>query len=171
MAETAGHFIVGPQAVVSVGDVAHLLPDFGAKYPGGWSWLEKKLASTHSDSTNLWLLVDDAKIFALAIESLKQVRTRKLSTFVVASDRRGIGYGRCLLRHLQDEWCRRDVEQVHVTIDETDLATQSFFVRNHFTVDRGACVRYGARRLDTVFRWSRQTQPSNDFAVPADTVR
>ncbi len=164
--------IVGPHITASVSDVRPLFPDFDSRYVNGWAWLDRKLDDSSSGSANVWLMLQDAAIVALAIESLKESRSRKLSTFVVAPGQRNKGYGLRLLSHLRSQWCSYDVDRVHVTIDEKDLHTQEFFLKNHFQEELGALVPYGQRGMDKVFSWQQDRgQPGRDSLLTSHAIR
>jgi GNAT superfamily N-acetyltransferase len=158
--------ISGPLSRVAIVDVAPLLPQFELKYPGGWKWLDRRLADADGGETRLWLSIVGQQIAALAIEAPKGPRRSKLSTFVVGSRFRGRGVGSLLIEALQYDWLARDVEDVHVTIDRGDRPTQTFFARSGFTANPDVLIPYGEDRYDGLWNWSAL----NDRLVDAAAV-
>jgi hypothetical protein len=60
-----------------------LLPALGEKYPGGCTWLERRLYDVSAGRAFLLAAHFGGAVAALAIETPKGLHIRKLSTFVV----------------------------------------------------------------------------------------
>ncbi len=158
--------IIGGAATrVPLSDVARLLPDFDGKYPGGWRWLEQRLAQADHGDARIWLALAHGEIAALAIDTPKGARHSKLSTFVVGAEHRGFGIGAALIETLRWDWLRRDVVETHVTIDQNDDATQTFFARSNFSLNPWVSIAYGEARHDRLWRWRADEDPLIDAAA------
>lgn len=133
--------------------VRTLLAPIDVKYPGGFIWLDKRLRDIADGRADLWQLTSGGILAALAIVTPKGRHQSKLSTFIVAEQIRNRGVGSQLLTQLKWHWLENDIDTVHVTVDESDLATGSFFSRNAFRPIEASSVSYGHERCDRVFRW------------------
>lgn len=140
--------------------VRTLLAPIDVKYPCGFIWLDKRLDDIADGRADLWQLTSGGILAALAIVTPKGRHQSKLSTFIVAEHIRNRGVGRQLLAQLTWHWLENNIDSVHVTVDESDLETGSFFSRNGFHPMEASSVSYGHERRDKVFRWK-----SADFGL------
>ena len=107
---------------------------------------------------------------ALAAETTKGPRSRKISTFWVAEHYRGRGYGSFLLETRINDWTRSGVEQAHVTVRETRAEQlERLFLPRGFERRLVAVDRYGSGRDEVVLAWSsaesRTSRVTNTPAV------
>jgi N-acetylglutamate synthase-like GNAT family acetyltransferase len=131
-----------------------LLSALGEKYPGGWTWLERRLDDVSAGKAFLFAPHFGGAVAALAIETPKGLHIRKLSTFVVASHWRRQGMGTVLLTSLRRSWLAKEIDSAYVTIDKSDISTQEFFRKNGFVPDPNILIPYGEARFDRLFRWA-----------------
>jgi N-acetylglutamate synthase-like GNAT family acetyltransferase len=162
---------MGPMQVKSVArprpsDVMPLLPALGEKYPGGCTWLERRLYDVSAGRAFLLAAHFGGAVAALAIETPKGLHIRKLSTFVVSSHWRRQGLGTALLTSLRRSWLAREIDSAFVTIDRNDAPTQEFFRKNGFVPDPNILIPYEQARFDRLFRWAAANDPlANSTAV------
>jgi GNAT superfamily N-acetyltransferase len=140
-------------AGLECGRIAEFLFCLGDKYPGGLDWLDRRLDDIGAGRAQLFRVMAGADLAALAIETPKGRHYKKLSTFIVSPLYRRVGVGGRLITALQSSWLRNGIDQVHVTIDSRDSATQSFFETYDFHQLPSGLVDYGQDRLDAVFIW------------------
>lgn len=117
----------------------------GDRYPGGLDWLERRLDDIETGRADLWQVCEDRRTLGWAIVTPKGLHQVKLSTFYIAAGVRGLGLGSKLLGALVTDWQRRDILSAHVTVDEGDFATCSFFEVQGFTPLPGSSRAYGER--------------------------
>src|SRR5436305_11901806 len=91
-------------------------------YPNGHQWLDRRLSDVESRRAECWVVDVDRRIAAVAIETPKQWRRKKLSTFWVAPCFRRIGIGRSLLRFEIARWLRDEQREIAVTVDTGRLS-------------------------------------------------
>jgi GNAT superfamily N-acetyltransferase len=130
------------------------LASIADKYPDGGGWLERRFDDLARGRGEIAALMSGPSAAAWAIVTPKGMRRHKLSTFLVAPHARHRGLGRSLLAWLQARWWAEEIERVHVTVDELDLATRRFFEANGFSLAGGEGVDYGPGRRDLVYLWS-----------------
>lgn len=139
-----------------------------AKYPGGLSWLERKLDAAGRGGCEILALEYDGQPVAWAVISPKGRFRRKLSTFLVEDYARHCGIGHTFLEKLKSRWHQTHVDRVHVTVDVLDLDTQRFFLSAGFSAPACPRIRYGGEREDLLLIWDagRDQRPS-----PGETLK
>jgi GNAT superfamily N-acetyltransferase len=133
------------------------LAPIGSKYPSGLEWLEGRLDAIAAGKAQMAVALWDGRPAAWSILTPKGAHRLKLSTFLVAPQMRRQGIGASLLVALQSSWRSQGIEQVHVTIDEGDPSTRSFFEAYGFLQLPDAWVSYGDGRRDSVYVWTPET--------------
>lgn len=131
-----------------------VVPDLIKRYANGQNWLERRLDDLANDRAYAMGIVTGSRLVALALLTPKGAHAVKLSTFAVAPPFRSTGIGRTLLQALQRKWLADDIDRVHVTVDQNDLSTTRFFLKNDFAQVGDTLVNYGEHRWDTVLSWS-----------------
>ena len=144
--------------------VVRLLADLDRKYPGGLSWLDKRLNDVDLGRAYADLLIVRSRIAAVSIVTPKGRRRSKLSTFFVCPAYRKHGLGTRLIKVLEYRWQSEDLEEVIVTVNRNDPDTAGFFSNHHFSKMASAVVSYGEGRWDHVMRWTPDAACSTTFS-------
>jgi ribosomal protein S18 acetylase RimI-like enzyme len=134
-------------------EVTRLLRRLGRSYPGGLTWLDRRLDDVEAGRAVLWQAMRGPDLAGLALCTPKGAHQEKLSTFMVDPRFRREGLGRALIGRLQTSWSDRDIDEVRMTVDSQDAATWGFFQAHGFEPVGGASVDYGGGRIDLVLRW------------------
>ena len=135
------------------GQVTRLLRRLGQSYPGGLTWLDRRLDDVEAGRAGLLQAMRGQDLAGLALCTPKGPHHEKLSTFMVDPRYRREGLGRALIGRLQTSWLDRDIDEARMTVDLRDAATWGFFLAHGFEAVGGAQVDYGAGRTDLVLRW------------------
>ena len=98
--------------------VRDLLVEIPTIYPGGLAWLERRLDDVEQRKAQCMVALDRNVLVGVTIDSPKGRFQSKLSTIYVADQFRRKGVGSLLLASCVTQWIRKDIERVHVTVDE-----------------------------------------------------
>jgi ribosomal protein S18 acetylase RimI-like enzyme len=138
-------------------------------YPKGNEWLDRRLGDVESRRAHCWVVHVNSRIAAVAIETPKQPRRTKLSTFWVAPCFRRIGIGRSLLCFQIARWLRDEQREVTVTVDTGRLpGFAPLFAAHGFDVRVTERSRYGDGRDEAVLVWTPDTlaaRPQGNVAL------
>lgn len=133
-----------------------LLSVVDARYPHGFSWLDRRLDDVWFDRARCTVVRVADLIVGAAIETPKGRDRLKLSTLWVAPTFRRRGAGTALLDLLVARWRQQDIEDVWVT---TDLARcdelLTTVTRVGFSPRAVGPDRYGEGRCEVVYGWRR----------------
>lgn len=97
-------------------DVFSLLADLPLFYPDALSWLDQRLRDVLAGRARCTLALFRSSVVGITIETPKQPRRLKLSTFFVHPNCRRRGIGSCLLATCQQRWVRDQLEHVYITV-------------------------------------------------------
>lgn len=139
-------------------EARQLLAVLHDRYPGGLDWLERRLDDVDAGRAWAWRAGNGGAALGYAIATPKGLRREKLSTLYVAAHARGQGIGRSLLAALFEDWRRRELDEVFVTVDEADSATKAFLVSHGFSHLPHAGRAYG-ERSDAIYVLSPRKAP------------
>lgn len=136
---------------VDITAVTELLADLPQLYPGGDTWLQRRLVDVLAGDARCTLVGFDKHLAGLSIETPKAADRIKLSTFMIASEYRGNGIGTWFAQRLWRRWLDEQISQVHVTVDEHQHEPLAHVLApvGFLTVARMA-DRYGPGRTECV---------------------
>jgi ribosomal protein S18 acetylase RimI-like enzyme len=131
-----------------------LLPTLSNLYPGGASWLDRRLHEVLTGKPKCHLAYSQDDLVGALIETPKDERRVKISTLFVSPRRRGAYIGRRLLSYMQYQWGSEMPSEVYITAaqhvaDGVQRCLTPFgFRRIALQVNR-----YGPGRNEVVFAW------------------
>src|ERR1035438_4020745 len=136
-----------------------LLSDLPSLYPGGGTWLERRLDDIEAGRARCTVAVSwNGSIVGATIETPKGRRTTKLSTIFVDRRFRRIGIGTSLLRCCRQRWIQTELDEVVVTVNSarlSELLPSAKAIGFHLAATERS--RYGVDRHEAILKW----QPSS----------
>ncbi len=135
-------------------DVFQLLDILPRLYPGGFSWLERRLFDVVHHRAHCTLAVSGRELVGITIETPKPASRMKLSTLWVKPEWRRRGVGSLLLGNATRRWRREGIRAGHVTCDLAVAPVLSGLLSG-FAFDAVSVEweRYGTARHEAVFAW------------------
>lgn len=135
-------------------DVRKSLEFLPSLYPGGDTWLAKRLVDIREERARCLLALCGGVVAGIAIETPKSVGVVKLSTFYVNPGARGRGVGSALLGRLTTLWKTEGVHSAYVTVAATKVAELEPLLRDYDFVCRSVHEgRYGLSRDEFIYEW------------------
>lgn len=137
-----------------------LAPALDRLYPGGSSWLERKLDEIETGRSGAFVVRHRSTLAGVAIETPKEAGRVKLSTLWVHRAFRRRGIGEALLSQRCEHWRLKETPRVDVTCASS--VSQGLTPLFHalgfslFQIDRN---RYGEGRHEYVYSWFPDSSP------------
>ncbi len=130
-------------------------PLLGVAYPGGHSWLGRRLDDVADGKALAHLALLDGEVCGVAIESPKTPGDVKLSTLWVADSVRGYGFGRQLVGRCVSRWLTNGIQRSWVTAnrDAVDSICRLVLPAGFLLTARER-DRYGNGRDEWVLHWT-----------------